>query len=518
MKKIFLVLYILCLSIKVNSQTTASAQTTGLNNANYEIKAGESAGPGAKIKLENSTTGNLEMSAGFDYSLNTAGAVKIKSYGGGFEMITSPDAEPGAIKNTFSFYSNTSTNLLRKKNVKFGIGTKDPQNTLHLDNLAANDGIKLGDLGMLRAGFSDRNQLVLESTANGNGNLFLYSLKGMNIFNENGPLKLGTAAGSIELSSSSSSILLNKNAGHVGIGTASPEDRLQIGNTFTFHDGGHKIIGFGHSPGKGWVNRNNPNVNGDLDVNNFAGEIRFIPSDGSIHIGSSTTVNNVPSWNGIGNFMSLTREGKLGVGILDPKAKLHVNGFIINGGADFRLGINDGRSQGEKKGNRALVHFNNDALHLNYAGDFEGGVVVDSKIEIKGKVGIGTSDTKGYELGVKGKIAAQEVKVALYGENGSGWADFVFEDDYNLPTLKEVETHIAEKGRLKDIPSAATVEKDGIFLGQMDAKLLQKIEELTLYTIEQEKKIETLKSKLEKVESLESQVEELKTLIKTLVK
>jgi hypothetical protein len=90
---------------------------------------------------------------------------------------------------------------------------------------------------------------------------------------------------------------------------------------------------------------------------------------------------------------------------------------------------------------------------------------------------------------VNGKIHTKEVKVDLIG-----WSDFVFENNYNLPTLKEVENHIKEKGHLKDIPSAKEVAENGIFLGEMDSKLLQKIEELTLYTIAQEKKIKELES------------------------
>lgn len=102
---------------------------------------------------------------------------------------------------------------------------------------------------------------------------------------------------------------------------------------------------------------------------------------------------------------------------------------------------------------------------------------------ISGNVGIGTwsPDSK---LAVNGKVHAKEVKVDLIG-----WSDFVFEDNYALPSLKEVEQHIKEKGHLQDIPSAKEVEENGIYLGEMDAKLLQKIEELTLYAIEQEKKL-----------------------------
>lgn len=114
-----------------------------------------------------------------------------------------------------------------------------------------------------------------------------------------------------------------------------------------------------------------------------------------------------------------------------------------------------------------------------------------------GNIGIGTANTQGFKLGVDGKIAATEVKVATY----SNWPDYIFNKDYQLPTLKEVEKHIKEKGHLKNIPSAKEVkENDGIELGEMNRKLLQKIEELTLYTIEQDKQIKKL---LKRVENLE---------------
>jgi hypothetical protein len=63
------------------------------------------------------------------------------------------------------------------------------------------------------------------------------------------------------------------------------------------------------------------------------------------------------------------------------------------------------------------------------------------------------------------------------------WSDFVFKKDYNLPTLAEVEKHIREKGNLENIPGEKEVLENGISLGEMNAKLLQKIEELTLYSI-----------------------------------
>jgi hypothetical protein len=80
-----------------------------------------------------------------------------------------------------------------------------------------------------------------------------------------------------------------------------------------------------------------------------------------------------------------------------------------------------------------------------------------------------------------------------------GWSDFVFFDNYKLPTLEEVEKHIKEKGHLKNIPSAKEVEENGILLGEMNSKLLQKIEELTLYTIQQEKDLKSQNIEIEKL-------------------
>lgn len=106
-----------------------------------------------------------------------------------------------------------------------------------------------------------------------------------------------------------------------------------------------------------------------------------------------------------------------------------------------------------------------------------------------GNVGIGTVDTKGYKLAVNGNIRAQEIKVET-----ANWPDYVFAKDYQLPSLQETEQHIKDKGHLAGIPSAEEVKANGVDLGEMNAKLLKKIEELTLHLIEQNKRIEKLEN------------------------
>lgn len=98
-----------------------------------------------------------------------------------------------------------------------------------------------------------------------------------------------------------------------------------------------------------------------------------------------------------------------------------------------------------------------------------------------------------YQLYVEKGIRTEKVKVDAKGN----WPDFVFEDNYTLPSLMEVEQFITTNKHLPNVPSAAEVETEGVDLGEMDKILLQKIEELTLYTIEQQKQLELLKKELE---------------------
>jgi len=126
--------------------------------------------------------------------------------------------------------------------------------------------------------------------------------------------------------------------------------------------------------------------------------------------------------------------------------------------------------------------------------------------EKDGYIGIGT-ETPDELLTVKGKIHTQEVMVDL---NGAVAPDYVFENyflgaseikpHYRLLSLSEIEAYIEKYHHLPGIPSAKEIEKDGFSLKEMNLALLEKVEELTLYVIEQQKEINTLKEKVSKIE------------------
>ncbi|MDR1715291.1 MAG: hypothetical protein LBS20_05560 [Prevotella sp.] len=161
------------------------------------------------------------------------------------------------------------------------------------------------------------------------------------------------------------------------------------------------------------------------------------------------------------------------------------NYFTFNGFADVKL-----RCLSRGIGGRSIVHWDNNTLVLNFGGDFTGGTQIHSPLLVRGNLNVNASIT-GNKLDINGTIRSKEVKI-----EATGWSDFVFNKDYQLPTLQAVEQHINDKGHLPDIPSEKEVIKNGISVGEMQAKLLQKIEELTLYVIDLKKENESIKQEL----------------------
>lgn len=123
----------------------------------------------------------------------------------------------------------------------------------------------------------------------------------------------------------------------------------------------------------------------------------------------------------------------------------------------------------------------------------------------QGNVGIGTGNTDA-KLTVKGNIHAEEVKVDL----SVPAPDYVFKDNYGLLSIEETKKYIDTHGHLPNIPAANILENDGVDLGTMNMKLLEKIEELTLYTIEQQ---ESLKKKEVQLKTLEARIKKLEMLL-----
>jgi len=180
--------------------------------------------------------------------------------------------------------------------------------------------------------------------------------------------------------------------------------------------------------------------------------------------------------------------GNIGINNENPNATLDVSGdfrvtsdnnyFSYNGAGDLKLSY-----QAKGTGGRAIVHDNSNTLSLNYENDFSGGTRIGNTFLVKGD-----------NASLQGKFEAKEIKVTL-----TPTADFVFEEDYALPKLEEVEKHIKEKKHLPEIASAKEMEKEGVNVGEFQIKLLQKIEELTLYTIEQNKLNKEQQEKIEKL-------------------
>ena len=117
-------------------------------------------------------------------------------------------------------------------------------------------------------------------------------------------------------------------------------------------------------------------------------------------------------------------------------------------------------------------------------------------LKSNGNVGIGTTNPGSYRLAVEGRIGAREVDVKT-----SSWADFVFAEDYALPSLDEVDAYIQAHHHLPDVPSEAEVLKEGIHLGEMQKVLLQKVEELTLYTIDLQEQLRTQQQEIERLKA-----------------
>lgn len=191
-------------------------------------------------------------------------------------------------------------------------------------------------------------------------------------------------------------------------------------------------------------------------------------------------------------YVTIKNDGKFGIGTSQPDQELHVRGSQhTDVKIEAPLNYNAGILLSEGAALRWLLY--NDADEDDRF-RISNGTTDWVTVEQNGNVGIGVSDP-GRKLEVAGTIRAEEIIVE------TGWADHVFDEAYPLRSLKEVEHHIREQGRLPDMPTAEHVREQGIGVGDLQTKLLQKVEELTLYLIDQQKEIDQLKQKLAQLQS-----------------
>ena len=334
---------------------------------------------------------------------------------------------------------------------------------------------KNGESGFSRAfGLNSSNHMYIGSVEKTIGNIYFFN-KGTN------------------------HLMTIKPDGNVGIGTTNPQQKLQIGNSgFTFHDGGHKVLAFNpHTTNIGQIRYDLPNKRFGLET--------IIDGVYKAHMLVSSNGNVIVS-------------DKLGIGTTNPSAKLDITGISTD------LPILKLRNSKWACNQRTSIEFWNgglknyptsrivskmdgcgtqgEALLFETQTAGETNPTVKMTLKNNGNVGIGTKNPS-EKLTVKGKILCGEVEVVM---ESTIPADYVFQKyytgtsalkaDYVMPSLEEVEAFTKANHHLPEVPSAATIKEEGLQLKEMTTLLLQKVEELTLYTIEQEKRIKSLEAKL----------------------
>jgi hypothetical protein len=276
--------------------------------------------------------------------------------------------------------------------------------------------------------------------------------------------------------------------GSVGIGNPAPRQKLEVGSgsnpAINIHDFSTAELTLG-------INEQSNYAQFNTNSNGF----RFVTGQDGV------------TFPGVGNeVLRITSAGNVGIGTSTPTAKLDIAGNTRVGG-DLILGGNNGGGNKLLLASTSDCHFIRSSgwwtefvSHPNEGWKFISNGGADNYKECfriaagTGNVGIGTTNPT-HKLAVNGTIKAKEVIVET-----AGWSDYVFADGYKLAPLSEVEAHIKANKHLPGIPSAAQVAETGVNLGDVQAALLAKVEELTLHLIAQQKQMESQSRTLESLQ------------------
>ena len=380
-----------------------------------------------------------------------------------------------------------------------GIGTTTPNASAQLDVTSASKGLLLPRMTQ-----AQRNGIISPATG-----LMIYQTDvqpGFYYYSGLLWIQFGTGSATNYWTANGSHILSN-NTGNVGIGVNPPAYKLDIDGRMRIRTG---TIGSVSTSSGMWLE----------DYRNGTNRIFFGMQD-SIHAGFYGAGTGDVGW----DFNFNASNGNIGIGVEDPSDKLHVKGFMrldpagAYGGARLKMysatnidqsyiafynqfsAPNPSATVGYSSGNdHLLLSCGTGDMFLSDAGLGIETASPMAKLHVNGNVMIGTgSPALGYSLSVNGKIISEEVRVALSGT--SNWPDYVFENDYRLMPLSQLEKFISQQKHLPDIPSASQVKKEGFDVGDMNRRLLEKIEELTLYIIGQDKKLNSLQEQVQLMQS-----------------
>jgi len=253
--------------------------------------------------------------------------------------------------------------------------------------------------------------------------------------------------------------------GNVGIGTANPEAQLDLADIYPAGGINLKV--------------GNDAYLTDVDRAHCLGIFSISEAEkGAIKLG-----NNGPVLFG--------NNEQLGIGTREPVTTLELNHDLYTGGtAGICLAHNDLHKwfigmNGDRNNAHDLLIGNFSELHNGYSSF----LVVNPN----GNVGIGTDDTYSYKLAVNGAIITEEVTVKVR----QNWPDYVFKPGYSLISLNQLDEYITQHGHLPGIPTQDEIKTNGLKVGEMESLLLQKVEELTLYIIEQNTRIREMEKELD---------------------